>query len=74
MSCEYCHTIPHLPGCPNSKKEKTKIIGYCDHCGKPIYEWQYRYEIVGVMFHERCLKNLPGDEILELFGIEPEIA
>lgn len=35
MMCEYCHTLPHLPGCPNEPDPKP--VAYCDCCCEGIY-------------------------------------
>lgn len=33
----------HANGCPMADISES-IIGYCDICGEPIYEWEDRYE------------------------------
>ena len=38
MSCEYCQTFPHLPGCPNAPYPEEQK---CIRCGG----WFYGYEL-----------------------------
>lgn len=51
--CEYCHSFPHLSGCPCAPDPKA--VYKCAHCGAEIYEGDEYYEIDGIPYCENCL-------------------
>ncbi len=75
MNCPYCHTLPHLPGCPNEPYKEAKGVYECSYCGKSINEDEWFYHIGSELYHPECLKEgLTATDVLEALGIEPEIA
>ena len=50
--CEYCHSYPHLPGCPNAPEPET--VYTCKHCGADIVEGDEYWEIGDETYCEDC--------------------
>jgi len=59
MDCEYCHSYPHLQGCPN--EPEPKIHGYCPLCyGALRDDYPYWTDKYGNIFDSKecaCLFN-----------------
>lgn len=73
--CPYCHTLPHLPGCPNASETEARGVYECTYCGEMIKEGEEFYRIAGEFYHADCLeKALDVYDLLELLGINEEIA
>lgn len=72
MTCEYCHTLPHLPGCPAAPEPRA--VHRCKYCGDGIVEGEEFYDIDGVFYHVECLEEMGVIKILRLLGIEMEEA
>ena len=71
--CEYCHTHPHLPGCPAAPNPIAEH--YCVYCGNGIYPDDWYYQLNGEYYHNDCVNAaFNADEILELIGIKAERA
>jgi len=65
--CEFCHSYPHLSGCPNAPEPKA--IYTCKYCGEGIIEGDEYVEIDGDYYHADCLESeMPFDNLMELFG------
>lgn len=65
--CEYCHSFPHLHGCPN--EPEPKAIHTCRRCGNGIMAGDEYAEIDGDFYHEECLDDMNLYELLSLFGV-----
>ena len=50
--CEYCHSYPHLHGCPNEPDPET--VYNCKHCGGDIREGDEYWEIGDEVYCEDC--------------------
>lgn len=75
MMCEYCHTLPHLPGCPKAPETEAKGVYECSYCGETIKDGDWFYRIGSEFYHSECLKEgLTATDVLEAIGIEEEIA
>lgn len=75
MTCEYCHTYPHIHGCPGERRKLPKAVCKCEYCGEPIREGQEFYHIYEEYYHCGCLKKgLDISDVLEMFGINKEEA
>lgn len=75
MSCPYCHTLPHRPGCPNAPEIEPKGVYECAYCGKMINEGEEFYRIGAECYHSDCVSEaLSVYDVLEFFGIHEEIA
>lgn len=75
MSCEYCHTLPHLQGCPNVLETEPKGVYECSYCGETIKDGDWFYRIGSEFYHSECLKEgLTATDVLEAIGIEEEMA
>lgn len=51
--CEYCHSSPHLPRCPNAPEPS--IVYECSCCGEPIYEGDTYYDVDSNVWCEECI-------------------
>jgi hypothetical protein len=38
-------------------QQESDTIGWCEHCGEPIYAGEDYYEIYGEIIHEDCLRD-----------------
>lgn len=47
--CEYCHTYPHMPGCPNAPEPE--VVGTCAWCEEDIITGEAYADINGKMYH-----------------------
>lgn len=66
--CEFCHTYPHLPGCPNAPEPVA--IYTCEYCKDGIIEGDEFVEIDGAYYHVSCLsEEMNIYELLGLFGV-----
>ena len=75
MTCPYCHSLPHRPGCPNAPEEKPKGVYECAYCGNMINEGEEFYNIGAEFYHSDCVSEaLSVYDVLEAFGIHEEIA
>ncbi|GFI61893.1 hypothetical protein IMSAG049_01064 [Clostridiales bacterium] len=72
MTCEYCHTLPHLPGCPG--EPEPRAVHRCKRCKEGITEGEEFYDIDGEYYHVECLEEMTVAEILSLLGIDKEEA
>lgn len=70
--CEYCHSYPHMHGCPAEREPRT--IYRCKYCGESISEGEIFYSIEGGFYHKECLEDAGVTECLRIVGIEPERA
>lgn len=50
--CEYCHSFPHLEGCPEYEPED---YGICKICGRPILKDEEYVELVYEVAHLDCV-------------------
>lgn len=50
--CEYCHSFPHLEGCPEYEPED---FGICKICGRPILKGEEYVELVHEVAHLDCV-------------------
>ena len=66
--CQYCHTYPHLPGCPNAPEPES--IGTCKWCQEDITTGEKYVEINGMMIHADCLEDMSARKLAELFEFE----
>ena len=60
--CEYCHSIPHIPGCPQCENTKVHDCAWCD---EPIYAGENCYKLLDDYYHEDCLDDNAVDILLE---------
>lgn len=75
MTCEYCHTYPHIHGCPGERRKLPKEVYRCEYCGEPIREGQEQCEILEEHYHAKCAEEVFTIwDILEMFGINKEEA
>lgn len=70
--CEYCHTLPHAPGCHNAPEPRA--IYKCPDCESWIYEGDSYVEIGDKYYHTECIDNMSVWEVLELIGIKADVA
>jgi len=49
---------------------KDDEVGTCEHCGEPVMIGHKGVSIDGYLFHESCLKDMTGLEVMEWFGFE----
>lgn len=66
IGCEYCHSIPHLSGCPNAP-EPSKVYT-CKHCGEDIIEGDEYIEHNGEYYHRDCLYDAASSILVESYG------
>ena len=50
--CEYCHSFPCRPQCPNFEDEP---VTYCEKCDTAIYADDTYYEVNDVILCENCV-------------------
>lgn len=55
--CDYCHSFPHIPGCPNEDEPSVMYICEEDDCGNEIYEGDSYFEINGKVVCSDCIYN-----------------
>ncbi len=67
--CYICHGSPHLSGCPH---EDTTSFDKCTVCGGAIYMGQKIYDLNNEYIHYSCLRDLSGEEVLEILKISPK--
>lgn len=70
--CEFCHSFPHLHGCPN--EPKPKAIYTCRCCGEGIVADDQYADIDGEKYHAECLEDMTIYKLLDLFGVSVEVA
>lgn len=66
--CEYCHTYPHMPGCPNAPEPE--VVGTCAWCEEDIITGEAYAEINGKMYHADCIEDMSARKLAELFDFE----
>ena len=66
--CQYCHTYPHLPGCPNAPEPES--IGTCKWCKEDIVVGEKFAYINDDMYHADCIGDIPVKKLSEMFGFE----
>ena len=49
---------------------KEDEVGTCEHCGQPVMIGDNAVYVDGYLFHESCLKEMTGLEVMEWFGFE----
>lgn len=70
--CEYCHSFPHLPGCPNAPEPRA--VYECEYCGEGIYPGDKYVELDGMYYHWKCIDNdFSYDEIIELLQLNRDM-
>lgn len=55
-------------------RPSAKPVAICPYCDGPIYAGDEVREIDGNRYHEECLHDMPTSELLDLLGIEVEVA
>lgn len=70
--CEFCHSFPHLHGCPN--EPEPKAIYTCRCCGEGIVADDQYADIDGEKYHAECLEDMTIYKLLDLFGVSVEVA
>ena len=65
MSCEYCHSYPHLPGCPNAP-EPAGI--QCTECGGTICIGDLYFDSSNGPICKECIDEMSASDVLELAG------
>ena len=71
--CEFCHSYPHLHGCPN--EPEPKAIHTCEYCKDGIVVGEEFVEINGDYYHVSCLSDeMTIYDLLGLFGVSYEEA
>lgn len=70
--CEFCHSFPHLHGCPN--EPEPKAIYTCRCCGEGIVADDRYADIDGEKYHAECLEEMTIYKLLDLFGVSVEVA
>lgn len=71
--CMYCHSFPHLSGCPN--EPEPKAVYTCSYCKEGILDGDECVEVDGCYYHVSCLSDeMTIYEVLNLFGCEYEVA
>lgn len=60
--CDMCHSIPHLPGCPNAPEPKP--VMQCAWCADDIFAGDYVYRIEGEKVCTSCVEALK-EEVTE---------
>lgn len=63
MSCEYCHSYPHRPGCP--LEDEPSVLYQCAECGADIFVGDKYYLVFDEPMCEDCIrhaKKVAGDE------------
>ncbi len=70
--CEFCHSYPHLHGCPN--EPEPRAIYTCRCCGEGIIADDQYADIDGEKYHTECLEDMTIYKLLDLFGVSVEVA
>ena len=71
--CEYCHSYPHLHGCPN--EPEPKAVHTCEYCKDGILVGDEFAEIDGEYYHVSCLNDeMTIYDLLILTGHPCEVA
>ena len=71
-SCEYCHNIPHLAGCPNAPDPVPVLV--CCECGEGILEGDKFLDTAKGPVCMDCLDDMMLEEILEAVGESLSVA
>ena len=66
FSCEYCHNLPHLPGCPNAPDPVAVLT--CRLCGEGIPEGDRFLDTLAGPVCMGCLEDMDPEELLEIVG------
>lgn len=70
--CEYCHSWPHLPGCPN---EPDPIpVETCCKCGDGIFDGDEYFDGCDGPVCRECMEDMTVSELLELCGESLSVA
>lgn len=67
--CYICGSSPHNMGCPfyeNASLDK------CSVCESSIYKGQSFFELNKELIHYECIKDLSGEDILDILKIKPK--
>ncbi len=70
--CEYCHSFPHLPGCPNAPEPAA--VYECEYCGRGIYPGDYYTKFYAPRggfdyYHWDCLLEMNPSELMDVLDI-----
>lgn len=52
--CDYCHSYPHLSGCPNSDNAEKE---YCYKCDRELEHGELVYVLGGKMYCDDCVSK-----------------
>ena len=61
--CNYCHSYPHLAGCPNAPEPAS--ICDCKRCREPIFIGDEYYDFQGDCYCEECFEDIAVKLMLE---------
>lgn len=53
--CEYCHHIPHRPGCPNAPDPRPVFV--CSGCGRDIVEGDHYTDLLDEQWCDDCVRK-----------------
>jgi len=70
--CDFCHSSPHLPGCPNEPAPKAVCV--CDYCGEDIVVGDEYVKVFDSVFHLACYEDDPVDIAEAIFGATKGVA
>lgn len=70
--CEICGQYPCHPRCPNAPEPEAVYI--CASCGEKITEGERYYDAPGGPVCEECVREMNGEEFMELAGERFETA
>lgn len=71
-SCDYCHQIPHLPGCPNAPDPEP--VKTCWKCGEGILEGEEYLETEKGPLCMGCLEDMSVKDVVEICGERLSVA
>ena len=71
--CDYCHSFPHLAGCPN--QPEPKAVFTCEYCREAIVAGDEYITVGGNFYHVSCIaEEMNVYEILDIFEVSCEVA
>lgn len=70
--CEICQRMICPSNCPNAPEPEE--VEHCEYCDEGIFEDEKMIEVNGKFYHLDCLDDMTTTELLELLGVEIEVA
>lgn len=70
--CKLCMSYPCDNRCPNAPEPKA--VEHCAYCKDGIFEGEEMVEIDGRFYHVDCIAEMSTTELLNILGLETEVA